>query len=392
MPELPRDQARVLRVLYEWRFIGRGEGMSRSRLERVPDYILAAELDDSGVNARACLDVLVTRGLARRLERGDSGGTWTLPGGRVLRVSLRQTGEGPARLFYADVYVQDPGGPWRPIVELAGFEPCGTVFDLTPAGVEVAEQLPNSPAVRLGAGAAFMRAVENDPEARAALKRAQARLRAFAELLKHPEYQRERERARREQEQAFRALADAIRESVRAAQQDLGDLGFMPPKTLEDWEHLARIVEMPFETIQAGHFTARDVYVMALAWADRQRMKARLGWGDQATKPVEAVGPAKPTHSPDFTSVDWFGTRYTFAKGNQAESVRVLWDAWASGGHSVSQETIGDRIGSTARRFELAKTLRCKGPDGKTGPHPAWGTMIKQESKGSYRLAPPDSA
>lgn len=127
-----------------------------------------------------------------------------------------------------------------------------------------------------GAGAAFMRAVENDPEAQAALKRAQARLRASAEALKAPEIQRELERSRREQEQAFQALADAIRESVRAAQQDLGDLGFMPPKTLEDWEHLARMVEMPFETIQAGNFTAHDVYVMALAWMDRQRMLSQL--------------------------------------------------------------------------------------------------------------------
>jgi hypothetical protein len=137
----------------------------------------------------------------------------------------------------------------------------------------------------IGAGVAFMRAVENDPDAQAALKRAQARLRAFAEALKDPEVQRELERSRREQEQAFQALTDAMRESARAAQQDLGDLGDMgsgPPKTLEDWEYLARVVEMPFETIQAGNFTAHDVYLMALAWEDRQRMKARFGGGDEA--------------------------------------------------------------------------------------------------------------
>ena len=126
------------------------------------------------------------------------------------------------------------------------------------------------------AGQAYLDAIEGDHESRAALKRAQARLRAFAEALKDPEIQRELERSRRKQKQAFRALADAIRESVRAAQQDLGDSGFIPPKALEDWEHLARVVEMPFETIQAGNFTARDVCVMALAWMDRQRMLARL--------------------------------------------------------------------------------------------------------------------
>lgn len=85
-------------------------------------------------------------------------------------------------------------------------------------------------------------------------------------------------------------------------------------------------------------------------------------------------------HSEDFTSVNWYGTSYTFSKGNQAESVRVLWDAWEAGGHSLSQETIKEKIKSSAERFELRKTfLR----------HPAWGTMIMDVGKGMYRLAPP---
>ena len=137
-------------------------------------------------------------------------------------------------------------------------------------------QVKPGPAVRLGAGTAYVRAIENDPEARAALESAQARLRASAEMLKDPAFRRQHERARREQEQAFRAIADAIQEAVRTTHQHLGDLGFMPPKTIEDWEHLARVVEMPFETIKSGNFTARDVYVMALAWLDRQRMLSQF--------------------------------------------------------------------------------------------------------------------
>ena len=72
--------------------------------------------------------------------------------------------------------------------------------------------------------------------------------------------------------------------------------------------------------------------------------------------------------------------------------MRVLWEAWESGGHSLSQETIGYRIGSTAGRFELAKVFRQRKPGGGYEPHPAWGTMIQPDSKGSYRLAPPESA
>ncbi|MCH7727582.1 MAG: ThuA domain-containing protein, partial [Planctomycetes bacterium] len=58
--------------------------------------------------------------------------------------------------------------------------------------------------------------------------------------------------------------------------------------------------------------------------------------------------PVKPTHSDDFTSANWFGTPHEFAKGQQAESVRVLWQAWEAGGHSLSQETICEKIGSSA--------------------------------------------
>jgi len=91
----------------------------------------------------------------------------------------------------------------------------------------------------------------------------------------------------------------------------------------------------------------------------------------------EPTPPAKadaPTHSPDFTSVDWGGERYTFSKGQQAAAVRVLWEA---GGHSLTQETIGERVGSDATRFRLAKLFH---------GHRAWGTMIVPDGKGCYRI------
>jgi len=98
------------------------------------------------------------------------------------------------------------------------------------------------------------------------------------------------------------------------------------------------------------------------------------------------------THSPDFTSVDWFGKRYNFSKGNQAQAVRVLWDAWTHGEHSLSQETVGARIESSADRFEMRKTFRRRKANGKGyEPHPAWGTMIQQDGKGCFRLARPKS-
>lgn len=104
-----------------------------------------------------------------------------------------------------------------------------------------------------------------------------------------------------------------------------------------------------------------------------------------------ATATETPTHAPDFTSVDWFGTRYTFTKGNQAQAVKALWEAWKQGGHGLSGETICSAVGSSAGRFELAKVFRSRG-NGRVAPHPAWGTMIVSFGKGCYRLHRPESA
>lgn len=111
--------------------------------------------------------------------------------------------------------------------------------------------------------------------------------------------------------------------------------------------------------------------------------------------PTDQVGDgddgSAPTHSEDFTSVKWYGTRYTFTKGNQAESVQTLWEAWEQGGHTLSQETIRERINSADDHFQLAKVFRQHRKSGGYEKHPAWGTMIQQETKGTYRLVPPES-
>ena len=96
------------------------------------------------------------------------------------------------------------------------------------------------------------------------------------------------------------------------------------------------------------------------------------------------------THCDDFTSVKWFGTIFRFTKGNQAEAIRVLWEAWDKGGHGLSQETIGRKIGSGDNHFQLAKVFRQRKHSGGYEPHPAWQAMIRSPSKGVFRLAEPD--
>lgn len=126
-------------------------------------------------------------------------------------------------------------------------------------------------APRVSAGEAFRRVLERDPATRRAWEHASARLRAFGEAWEKVRAESPEERLRLAHE-----FADAIQEALRASGAKLTAAGFEPPQTIEDWEHLARIVEMPFETIRTGNFTYADVYAVAMAWIDRQKMKARL--------------------------------------------------------------------------------------------------------------------
>jgi len=132
-----------------------------------------------------------------------------------------------------------------------------------------------------------------------------------------------------------------------------------------------------------------------------ERVRQALGWlagicsehlgqatvGGDREPPVSGDAGAdnqQPSHSEDFTSVDWFGQRYEFSRGQQADCVKVLWEEWERGEHSLGQDTIAESIGTEARRFRLDHVFRLR--DGSRRMHPAWGTMIVRVSEGVYRL------
>lgn len=131
---------------------------------------------------------------------------------------------------------------------------------------------------RRPAGAAFLRAVEADPVARAAWERARSSLQAIAQVVDAGAQVLGAGMAaiKAEREKALLELTEAVRDGLRQTDRQLEAAGFAMPRTIEDWEHLARIVEMPLETIRSGDFTLADVHALALAWVDRQRMKAKL--------------------------------------------------------------------------------------------------------------------
>lgn len=109
----------------------------------------------------------------------------------------------------------------------------------------------------------------------------------------------------------------------------------------------------------------------------------------QAPRDGEEQKRRDATHSEDFTSVTWYGTHYTFTKGLQTESVRILWEAWERGAASLSEKTIGDKAGSGNDRFRLVHVFKPTNKrTGKRVAHPAWDTMIKSVGKGVFALSP----
>jgi hypothetical protein len=142
---------------------------------------------------------------------------------------------------------------------------------------------------RLGAGCAFMEAVQGDPAAMDALRRTQERLRAFAE------HQQQLPNSAALVRRALEIIAEQVREAhaaldaaraeaaelmanlIRGALDDMNARlqqgGFDPPgRDLKAWDHLARMVEC-----EPSAMTLGNIFDWAIAWADREKMRARIG-------------------------------------------------------------------------------------------------------------------
>ena len=172
---------------------------------------------------------------------------------------------------------------------------------------------------RVKAGDAFLRATENDPDAKAALHRTRARMQAFAEAMQEamdsPDYRAAQEVER----QQWQELADAILAAVKTAGDELELRHFARPETIEDWEHLARIVEIPAETIKTGNLTAREIFACALAWVDRQKIKAKL-----AADTNGEVSQAEPAEATSKTTTPTKAKRSTEKGEGQAKLIAAL--------------------------------------------------------------------
>lgn len=205
------------------------------------------------------------------------------------------------------------------------------------AAVETPTQAePVAPAIK--AGEAFRRMMETDPETRAGWERARGRLQAFAkamqEAMESPEYKTAQEAERRR----WQELADAIRANIQWAGDELTVRHFARPETIEDWEHLARIVEIPAETIRTGNLTPGEIFACALAWADRQKIKAKL-----AAETNAEAGQGEPAAAAGDTSTPTKAKRSTERGEGRAKLIAALTKhhKYADGG-CLNLEPIGN--------------------------------------------------
>lgn len=95
------------------------------------------------------------------------------------------------------------------------------------------------------------------------------------------------------------------------------------------------------------------------------------------------TGP-RTRHSPDFATVNWYGTEYSFTQ-SQRHVVRLLWADWENGGQGVGADYLRETVRFGSGSGALRDVFKGRG-----GLHTAWGTMIVQtQRKGVYTLRPP---
>jgi hypothetical protein len=160
----------------------------------------------------------------------------------------------------------------------------------------------------------------------------------------------------------------------------LKESGLDVPNSTDGWKELAALAGIPHQRILTAEFTRAEVVSTLRAIARRKQWLATHG---ERRLPESED---KLNHSPGFTSVNTGGKTYTFNSGHQAESIRVLFDAWKQGTPTMTEKQIGESFGSKADHFQLSKVFRTKKANGGYDAHPAWGTLIKRVAKGTYQL------
>lgn len=155
--------------------------------------------------------------------------------------------------------------------------------------------------------------------------------------------------------------------------------GEQPAQSDQAGDHTPKPVQPPSTAASASDATA-SASIPEATTGDRQTQNDQNGTGTPNPAPPSAPEPLRATHSNDFTSVNWYGTSYTFKRGQQVSIVEALWKAMETKTPTLSKDGLAEAAGSSADDFKIGHVFR---------DHPAYKTMIISIGKGIYRLAEP---
>jgi len=206
------------------------------------------------------------------------------------------------------------------------------------------------------AGRAFLKAMQNDPEAQAGWERARRRLRAWAAVLDaiKPELQA----LEADRQAVFQEFTDAIRRDQKEMNDYLASEHLPTAKTIEEWEHLARIVESP---VSPGDMTIGEIFEYARAWVDRQDiLRKRAGTAGQK---VANEGPETPDASPRKATVN---AKMLNTMEKKPQSIGWTVAKWAEyldcSPGAVHKTTAWTQIMESRETAKIARAMRDKAP------------------------------
>lgn len=182
-------------------------------------------------------------------------------------------------------------------------------------------------------------------------------------------------------------LGRSVGEAATLVRQALACLEIVTSKGLklmQEWQETCRIGEFSDDNafqdilgaaaVFGGALREHDVRVRLEEIASHLRTHVQMGTPMPEAGEKDKLCP----HSPDFRSLNWFGTEYGFTP-YQAPCVRIWYQRWKTPARDVSDETVLEAAECESKRVsDLFKR------------HPAWNNMIVAgATRGTHRLREP---
>jgi hypothetical protein len=124
-----------------------------------------------------------------------------------------------------------------------------------------------------GAGTAFAKALQSDPNTRAGWERTVGRLEEFR-----------------------RDVLPALQAAWQAVGNEIEGYGFLRPRTLDDWIVLAHAIEIPFDVVNRGEWTLAELLPAVRGWVQRETVRRKTAAGGKPKR--QSTNRGKPRREP----------------------------------------------------------------------------------------------